>query len=297
MTPLAQRIVREGTVPLAKRTLEDRCGLIAKLPSAHCFEVSQVFEIAQGLAYQINEEWKGPDGRYSNVNLKTAELTFLPAPDTWLEWTADRSDERTGCLLTQEDVRLDEFPTIVDLAMVRWATSHPFMTSLDKFDLKRAEFEKGDDLYTGTLQLRRSFNNNGPVKFTASPGSGRAWNVTLTLNLWALLAIINSPRVIGRRQHMPHAGLQRQIAHSRGMVGKFPLHAWTEIKLEVMPPRIDDGSHEAMLTGQKALHFCRAHLRVRNGRLEHVRSHWRGDPALGMKRSRYVVVPPPLPRR
>ena len=107
-----------------------------------------------------------------------------------------------------------------------------------------------------------------------------------------MLAIINSPKIIGRRQHMPHRGLERALIAKQKAIGKFPLHAWTEIQLKVTPPKdmSSDAPAEDHLTGQKALHFCRAHLRVRMGRLEVVRAHWRGDAALGIKRSRYKVT-------
>lgn len=110
--------------------------------------------------------------------------------------------------------------------------------------------------------------------------------------LLCLLAMINTPRIVGRRQHMPHRGLEKDLLRARPVVGKFPLHAWTEIKLEVSPPRIENSDvHEAHLTGARALHFCRAHLRIRNGYLEIVRAHWRGDASLGIKQSRYSVIP------
>jgi hypothetical protein len=107
----------------------------------------------------------------------------------------------------------------------------------------------------------------------------------------SLLALINSPRIIGRQQHMPSRVLEQKLTRGFG-VGKFPLHAWTEIKLEVAKPiEIDDGEpHEAHLTGRRALHFVRKHLRLWNGELIYVTSHWRGDPALGIKQSRYRVV-------
>ena len=54
--------------------------------------------------------------------------------------------------------------------------------------------------------------------------------------LYAALALINSPKVIGRRQHLPHAGLERKLTKSMGMTGKFPLHAWTEIFLDIGEP-------------------------------------------------------------
>ncbi|KTQ96970.1 hypothetical protein NS365_23330, partial [Aureimonas ureilytica] len=76
-----------------------------------------------------------------------------------------------------------------------------------------------------------------------------------------------------------------------GVQGRFPLNAWTELQLRVASPRdlSRDASVEAHLTGQRPLHFCRAHLRVRLGRLEVVRSHWRGDASLGIKQTRYRV--------
>jgi hypothetical protein len=50
-----------------------------------------------------------------------------------------------------------------------------------------------------------------------------------------------------------------------GLVGKFPLRAWTENILKVALPddRTAEPSKEAHLTGEKCLHYCRTHLRVR----------------------------------
>jgi hypothetical protein len=110
--------------------------------------------------------------------------------------------------------------------------------------------------------------------------------------IMAALAIINTPRIIGRREHSPHAGLQRDIARLQGKTGKLPMEQWTEILLEVTPPPVSGESQEARLTGHKALHFCRSFLRIRRGKLERVTGHWRGDPEIGIRRGRYSVVPP-----
>jgi hypothetical protein len=114
----------------------------------------------------------------------------------------------------------------------------------------------------------------------------------LTFDAYAALALINSPRVIGQRQHMPHERIEREKLKQRRLVGKFPVQAWTEIMLTVAPPdaRSGEPASEGHLTGDKCLHFCRTHLRARRGRLEYVEGHWRGDPALGIKQSRYRVV-------
>lgn len=92
---------------------------------------------------------------------------------------------------------------------------------------------------------------------------------------------------------MPHRKVERELTKAFGL-GKFPLRAWTELRLTVAKPaEIDDGeSHEAHLTGRRALHFCRKHIRIRNGKLEYVSAHWRGDPALGIKQTRYKLRAP-----
>lgn len=107
--------------------------------------------------------------------------------------------------------------------------------------------------------------------------------------LIATLALINTPKIIGRDQHLPNRGLERSL--QKQSIGKYPLHAWNELKLRVAKPiEIDDGEpHEDHLTGRRALHFCRAHLRIKLGKIEHVTSHWRGDAALGIKQTRYRV--------
>jgi hypothetical protein len=106
---------------------------------------------------------------------------------------------------------------------------------------------------------------------------------------YALLAFINTPRIIGQRVHQPHQRIEREKLAKLKLTGKFPLRAWTEIVLKVGLPddRSDDPTRETHLTGERCLHFCRTYLRMRYGAIEYVEGHWRGDPALGMKRSRY----------
>lgn len=110
----------------------------------------------------------------------------------------------------------------------------------------------------------------------------------LTGLVFGLLAIINTPQIVCRDEYQPNRGLMRLWMKR---FRKHPLHAWHELKLRVNKPiEIDDDEpHAAQIGGQRALHFCRAHLRIRLGRLEFVTSHWRGDPSLGTKLTRYRV--------
>ena len=275
MTPLFQRIARELTRLKKDRTFEDHCGLLGMLDDVHCFEVTEVHPLAVDLAEQYRDEiYKSEDPfQFRLMNVQT----FLPAPKTWIEWTETHGGiaARIGYLFVRNAVERH--------ATVFGAYAYgPVFCSTD---------------VAGALLLAPSTVNMLDPEWTAMPtlswaalgnanGDHARWQ---TLIAYALLAIINTPRIIGRKQHMPHRGLERALIRSLG-AGRFPLHAWTEVVLSMKFREDGDGDHETHLTGQRCLHFCRAHLRVRQGQLQFVRAHWRGDPALGMKRTRYRLT-------
>lgn len=184
--------------------------------------------------------------------------SFLPAPKTWIE-TRYQGGTRLAWFLEEA----------VDKSTARIVTSF-------------SDDQTGQFGSAAQGEIRLGEREQGGFVDPIAPQA-----VHLIL---AALAIINTPRIIGRQSHAPHRGLERRLLSMRGVIGKFPLHAWTEIKLKVADIRdADDEPEEAHYTGERALHFCRAHLRVRLGRVEIVRSHWRGDASLGIKRSRYVM--------
>jgi hypothetical protein len=216
----------------------------------HCFEVTEISELANDLG-----------ARTQKSGLVDTKYLFLPAPRTWLEF--------------QVDLR------------------NPIYTELN--DIKRMVFlltEDKDKIYCNCLSY------SSPTKIHRADDLAFFKDKVIDDDkgfskpmIYSYLACVNHPKIIGRRQHMPHRGLEKRLIQTFG-AGKFPLHAWTEIKLEVTPT-LDarrDPSIEAHYTGKRALHFCRAHLRLWNGTLIFVSAHWRGDGAVGIKRSRYKVV-------
>lgn len=267
MTPFAYSIVKETWLPLKRRRFADNQNIIARMSDVHCFEVSDVFELADDLGRKWHDASIGGDGRYVE-NKIDKHLAFLPAPKTWMEWVGDEPGERIGVLLHQ-CVKEGK-----GLALCTVCVSNS------------ERFESIDNLVIA-LKDHDEFE----VRLLENSALSRAVQTTMIHRLYALLAVINTPKIIGRRQHLPHAALERAASKGLG-AGKFPLHVWTEIKLSVSKPiEIDDGDiHEAHLTGRRALHFCRAHIRIRNGRLEYVTSHWRGDAAIGIKQSRYKLT-------
>lgn len=257
MTPLAALIAKEFTLPLKKRTLEDDDGIIRRaVDDIHCFEVSEIMPLAFQMVENFREDSTWPQ-----------KLMFLPAPKTWIEWK--NGGARRAFLLEQ--------PTVLSLNV------KCTLVQYDSFDESLSFDKLDDDLDCGKEWFGKPLDEETPSMLDDG--------YSTHCMVGALLALINSPRIVGRKQNMPNAGLQRQVAKSRGMVGKFPLHAWTEIQLHIGPPKDMSGNSpvEAHLSGHRALHFCRAHLRVRFGKLEIVSSHWRGDPSLGIKQSRYSL--------
>jgi hypothetical protein len=240
-------------------------------------------------------------------------LAFMPAPVTWIEW------EQPGLMqiLAQEEGP-DRVNKLFSLSRKQLAKS--------TYKFRSAYVLIGDD---STHQADRYF-----IKYETprEPGQRRIWNFSKEPNplplvhsgfkpirskvhynvngvrrefdepvssvadffVYAQLALINSPKVIGQRGHYPHGRAEREALKKAKMVGQFPLRAWTEIVLEVMTHpevRDNDPSMELHLTGERCLHYCRTYLRVRHGMLEYIEGHWRGDPSKGMKRSRYKVQP------
>ena len=252
MTPLARKIVNELTLPIKQRSFRDASGLLKKMSDVHCFDCTEAYDLIESLTVDI-------------LRRPTAigPLAFLPADRTWIEFSWGQA--RTGFLLCQSG----NHDATIDLAHWQGPT-------FGSYDFGGMQLVGSID---GAIGPRLLVNDNYE-------------DLYIGFNLYAALALINTPRIIGRKQHMPHRGLERRLVAKRGLIGKFPLHAWTEIKLEVCAPKdaSGDGSLEAHYTGERALHFCRAHLRVRLGKVEIVKGHWRGDASLGIKQSRYKLI-------
>jgi hypothetical protein len=101
------------------------------------------------------------------------------------------------------------------------------------------------------------------------------------------LDLINTPGLIGLKQREIHKGLARDLSR----VGRYPLLAWSEVVLKHQTRRAEPGERLSGATYHKCLHFVRSHLRhYRDGGVTVIPAHWRGDPALGIKRTRYRVA-------
>lgn len=260
MTPFAMRLVKGLYEPALSAKLYDPLtkawGQNRELLSSLLLDI-HCFECT-AVRELLNEAMRDSVDR-GDFNLVDAVL-FLPAEKTWIEYQAE--GRRFAFLLINifdDTARLYVFTESENVG-----------------------------IYVGIIGLKGFAH----VDYYSTSNDALK---SFLVEIYALLSAINTPRVIGRRQHMPHRGLEKRLSKLRRRMGAFPLHAWTEIKLEISQTPEDmalTGSQEAHLTGERAYHFCRAHLRIRWGRLEFVRAHWRGNPSLGIKQSRYALLPP-----
>lgn len=277
MTPLAARLTKQVLLPERDRDefwKDNRSLLQDSMTNIHCFEVTEVLPLLPELQKTIEARF-GKALRMEDIKPEQSEfigrLVFLPAPKTWIEY-------RHG-LVWHIGLLLEEFG---NAARVNLFTDEA-ACNIGTISLVSDDWRRTGGLTYVPPKLCQAFREAGH-------DDNKFFDSFLTL-AHCCLVLINSPTIIGRRQVMPNVALERRLTRGMGK-GKFPLHAWTELKLHVAKPiEIDDGEpHEAHLTGRRALHFVRKHIRIRLGRLEYVSAHWRGDPAIGIKQTRYVVT-------
>lgn len=259
MTPLAQKLARHLLLPPAQRPAPwDRGSdaIINGMQNTQFFEITEVLPLLETVKKLPQDEF--------------AKLLFLPAQQVWIEY--EIGGVRFGVILLED----------IDVAHAGIFTENSFNGNM-RLSLC------SDDVYVGAQEFPEEYL---PASYLKTGRDVTDWIISLLAFAHMALPLINSPKIIGRQQQMMHKGLRRKLM--RTPLGRWPLEGWSELQLEATPTYVDESGdiHEARLTGKKCLHFCRKHLRVKNGKLEIVNSHWRGDPGLGIKRTRYKIVPP-----
>lgn len=275
MTPLAHSIARHFLEMRGKKSEDDRIAM-STVQDIHCFECTEITDLAMDLA-----------NTYLTVKKADSKYIFLPAPRTWIE--IDYAELRKRDSLYSKVQTTEGYPALRMGLLLTEDDEFIYFKTIQQYkdnhgDIGARFSDTGHISKENYITYNASDGIPDDRRGSDSPSDNKAM-------IFAFLACINHPKIIGRRQHMPHRGLEKRLIRSFG-VGKFPLHAWTEIRLEVTPTHDArcDPSIEAHYTGKRALHFCRAHLRLWNGELIFISSHWRGDPALGIKQSRYKVT-------
>jgi hypothetical protein len=273
MTPLAQRLMRQELE--GKRGLNFGGLTASDLVDARCFDCTAVSGMAHELAADMHKR-----------NVVTKQVAFLPAPFTWVEVQLGPEESLSGRTSGRVAFGLRAEADEPSAAI--------FVATTTEVEGRSDLAGKVHLLDIGRLWLGESAVASGlraPVALADYPGQ-TAPEQRHTCLIYALLAIINTPRLIGQCRHAPHVGLQRQLRRSDDLASA-QLPEWTEVRLNVLDTkeRRDTGDTTGILTGQRALHFVRSFIRIRLGRLELVRAHQRGNPEMGERRPVYVVAP------
>jgi hypothetical protein len=104
-------------------------------------------------------------------------------------------------------------------------------------------------------------------------------------SVWAVMALINSPKII-RKVAVDVSRINKR----REALGRYTFHPHHEVRLNVDKHIIKTvaGSGDG---SSKCLHFVRTHLRFvpTQGNYTLVHPHWRGDPALGIRDTHYYA--------
>lgn len=295
MTPLAKALAEAAVSNPKWWRNSGNEKLLAPFPhDVKCFEITAVRELADDLGQQALER--------GNV---IESLAFLPAPVTWLEHRYTREDGTSAVhahmLVDQGDNTASVTSTIgceingrtvfipIPLGNLRlldeadpdgWAIDSTLATQ--GIDPQSHGQNLMRDLYPLRSGVRApSFESD--VDKQLDDAQARSWE------LYATLSLINSPRIVARSDHKPSSGLQKFL--NRKGAGPYNLLPWHEVFLDITPPpeatEADGGG--SRLTGSRALHFCRQHIRIKRGKLEMVRAHYRGSADVGIAQTQYRV--------
>lgn len=293
MTPLA-RALAEAAVSNPNWWRESgNKKLLAPFPNdVKCFEVSQVTELAYELA----------DQAYARGNIVEA-LAFLPAPVTWIEHRYVREDGKSAIQAYLLVDRADKTASAVSTIGLEINGKTIFVPA-PLGDLRLLDSSDPDGLAIDSAIIQQDIDVvrhsrklvSGLYKLRDVPGytpdeiSDDDALETQRVHSWwlySVLSLINSPRIVGRSEHRVSSGLSKFLARKRG--APYQLLPWHEIFLDITPPPEAEMESGTRLTGPRALHFCRQHIRIKRGKLEMVRAHYRGSADVGIAQTQYRV--------
>jgi hypothetical protein len=262
MTPLARFFIQELMKPKRQRgrwfaSKPELIEMAEYIGRAQFFEITEVRDILYVVADKMAEGLKA-NGEADRT------LAFLPAPITWIEQTFDQPEIKKRAsmailLIDQGD---------------NTARVHVAVRTVDN---------KTDEVLMGSRNGETPMIQILPLRGSELPASDRE---KFFSTIYATLSIINSPAVFEREVHEPHRGIARR-AKTEGLGEIAP---WHQIKLSISREAATSTGH-GEVTGQRCLHWVRAHPRFRLGRWEVVKFHQRGNIEHGISLGVHKVTP------
>jgi hypothetical protein len=198
------------------------------------------------------------------------DFIFLPAETTWIEWHAGRSGDQTrgrhGLLL----IGRGEGHAVLSVGEGAYVTDRP---GRPKGDTESDPIVF--DLHDYVFKPRRSI---------LQPGD-RERIERLGRFLVCALALINTPRL----SQVVHHDIAPKLNAARAKRGKPPLLSWNDVTIRPDVGWMPNKTHELGATGEKRRHHVRTFMRLKRGKVEIVKPHWRGNAERGYVLHRHVV--------
>lgn len=208
---------------------------------------------------------------------RSAGHLFLPAETTWIDMTAyppagGIDTARQGVLMIGRDKSVVKGEALY-IAYMRRAPGHEADWGGGGFLQVGFTF----DLTKGTI-ARAAYDQQNAL-FREAGGNLR----TIASTLWSAIALMNTRRISDIRD----ADLSK-INRARHKAGRPPILQYKVVS--IMLDRETVSPSRAAATGEMPLHHVRTFLRIKRGKVELVRPHWRGNPRFGVIVHRYVAL-------
>lgn len=253
------------------------------------------FEIVRHLAQQDLET------RHALVKAAQKNL-FWPAGNTWMEWsykTARGYRIRNGVMFSNMELGNE--------TEIRRGVVQVYMTRQDKVDLDNGLVMFGGQSNLGDVSIpepiwvrqvtkdvgRVIHQARGPTavfkayqKLYENPidDDERTAHEALIEIIYAALALISTHRMVNFVQTD-----YSRLNNRRQKRGKWPLLSYSTVKVK-LPRETIDAVCGPTTGEQRPLHFVRAYLRLKQGQVELVTPHWRGNAELGIVQPKYEVT-------
>jgi hypothetical protein len=210
------------------------------------------------------------------VTKHALDYIFLPAETTWIEWAGKGMgspfSNRHGLLLKGVGVGHGKLSVglgcyACDATTNRFGGTvggQPFHFDLHDYVLKMVKVMDqtldDDEIIGGSLASVGRF-------------------------LVCVLALINTPRV----SQVIHHPIADKLNRSRLKRGKVPLMSWSDVTIRPDIGWMPKSVHEEGVTGERRRHHVRTFMRLKMGKVEIVKPHWRGNREKGYVQHRHVV--------
>jgi hypothetical protein len=327
VTPLAQKYARQLTLPKAKRKIVDEAGVLSMIrQDMHCFDVTALHG---PVLDAMNEEtpnalWESTASMVPALFLPSPITwieTYIPEKAVRLAFVLERADDVFTIHMATDGERglysfsfcqfqarsiLDAKGFGLDVALHTSSENEKkdFESdfTLAPYDLDKIFKERDGDKINLILGAQQAIINKKKILYeevcdeieqikTKVEFSEEVHCHHAITTVVMMLNLINTPGLVGFRQHMPHRALQKDIGRALGVSGSYPLQSWSEVVVKTHTEMAGDSIAESGHTFRKCLHFVRSHRRRLTNKEIIIPAHWRGDPALGIKRTRYTVKP------